>query len=304
MTGNKEGECGMNACNGEASPLVKRKGGTVLFVGNLPFGTPWQRIKDWFRVAGGVRYTDLIADRDGRPKGSAIVTMVSAEDAERAIAKLNESEFEGRRLIVRYFHDDHSRRPRLVQRDLMPGYNSGSNNSNTSRNSNNNNNEKASHKRPPSRNGRKGGNRGKGGSPVHSGELTKTGAAIQEHGYTKEQLADPIASESCIVSDKWINNKDAYAASGCWIYVNNLPLDCTVKTLELTFAQVSEPLVSQLLGTLNEKNIGRLLMKSKDEAQHAITEFDGVMMASCEMKVGLETDEIRTTYKDVLYSSQ
>lgn len=97
-----------------------RNQGNILFVGNLPFQTPWQNIKDHFRRAGKVRYTDLIADRTGRPKGSALVTMHSPEGARRAIRLFNESDFEGRRLIVRLFDD--GPRPQLVQRDMMPAY--------------------------------------------------------------------------------------------------------------------------------------------------------------------------------------
>eukprot|EP00796_Vickermania_ingenoplastis_P005292 gene5292-3795_t len=245
---------------------LRRKGGTMLFVGNLPFGTPWQRIKDCFRTAGSVRYTDLIADKEGRPKGSAIVTMVSAEDAENAIAKLNESEFDGRRLIVRYFHDDHSRRPRLVQRDLMPGYN-----------------ESPYTKRPFGRGAKNSGGRD---------------AAGRGRGYTAEEL-DPVSSDWCIVSDEWSRRRDDYSGAA-WIFVDNLPLDCTVKTLELTFAQVGKPLVTQLLGTLGGRGVGRLLMASEEEAQYAITEFDGVSMADCEMSVAFETDSHWRKYSDVL----
>ena len=118
-----------------------RNQGNVLFVGNLPFQTPWQNIKDQFRRAGKVRYTDLIADRGGRPKGSALVTMYNSEGARRAIKMFNETEFEGRRLIVRLF--DEGPRPQLVQREMMPQYNrrpttniNGNNNNNLHHNNN------------------------------------------------------------------------------------------------------------------------------------------------------------------------
>lgn len=254
------------------SPPQRRKGGTVLFVGNLPFGTPWQRVKDCFRSAGGVRYTDLIADKDGRPKGSAIVTMVSAADAERAIAKLNESEFDGRRLIVRYFHDDHSRRPRVVQRESMPGYNGESAQ-----------NVKMVH------------SKGKGQGGV--------GNNMAGRGFTEKELLDPNASDMCILSEEWRLKRDSYARP-CWIYVKNLPLDCTVKTLELTFAQVGKPLVTQLLGALDGKGVGRLLMQSVEEADTAITEFDGVLMADCAMRVAKETAAQREYAKVVRHKTR
>lgn len=89
--------------------------GCVLFVGNLPFRIAWQDLKDAFKPAGEVRFADLIADRTGNFKGSAMVTMGSPADAQSAIEMWNEKEFGGRRLIVRELVE--GRRPPVVSND-------------------------------------------------------------------------------------------------------------------------------------------------------------------------------------------
>ena len=93
--------------------------GCVLFVGNLPFRIAWQDLKDAFKPSGEVRFADLIADRNGNFKGSAMVTMGSPADAQSAIEMWNEKEFGGRRLIVRELVE--GRRPPVVSNDRPQG---------------------------------------------------------------------------------------------------------------------------------------------------------------------------------------
>jgi len=71
-----------------------------LFVGNLSFQTTENDLTDAFTQCGPVEAVALITDRDtGRSKGFGFVTM-SEEDADKAIAKLNGSQLDGRALTV------------------------------------------------------------------------------------------------------------------------------------------------------------------------------------------------------------
>jgi hypothetical protein len=57
-----------------------------------------------FFCAGDVVRADVITGPDGRSKGFGIVKYSTAKGAEKAIDALNESDFEGRKLIVRLDH--------------------------------------------------------------------------------------------------------------------------------------------------------------------------------------------------------
>lgn len=73
---------------------------TKLFVGNLPFTVTDDAVRTLFAAHGTVQSVSLIADRDsGRPRGFAFVEM-SSEDATRAIAALNGTDFQGRPLKI------------------------------------------------------------------------------------------------------------------------------------------------------------------------------------------------------------
>ena len=72
-----------------------------LFVGNLSFDTTENDLNDLFAAHGTVTETNLMMDRvSGRPRGFAIVTMSSAEEAQKAIAALNGKDVGGRALTV------------------------------------------------------------------------------------------------------------------------------------------------------------------------------------------------------------
>lgn len=72
-----------------------------LYVGNLSFDTSDQELEDLFAQAGTVESVNIITDRDtGRSRGFGFVEMSSAEEANAAIAQFNETEFEGRNIIV------------------------------------------------------------------------------------------------------------------------------------------------------------------------------------------------------------
>lgn len=72
-----------------------------LYVGNLPFQTDEQDLRDLFASAGTVDSINVIRDQaTGQARGFAFVEMSSDEDAQNAIASLNNYQFGGRALTV------------------------------------------------------------------------------------------------------------------------------------------------------------------------------------------------------------
>ncbi|GLC43314.1 hypothetical protein PLESTB_001341400 [Pleodorina starrii] len=80
--------------------------GKRCFVGNLAWKTSWQDLKDKFREAGNVVYTNVMRDDDGRSKGWGIVEFETPEEALHAIQNLNGAELGGRRILVREDRED------------------------------------------------------------------------------------------------------------------------------------------------------------------------------------------------------
>ncbi|GAX78819.1 hypothetical protein CEUSTIGMA_g6256.t1 [Chlamydomonas eustigma] len=83
-----------------------RSGGQVLragrcYVGNLAYTTTWQVLKDKFKTAGRVLHADVVSDETGCSKGFGLVEFETEDEAARAIAMLNDSELDGRRMYVR-----------------------------------------------------------------------------------------------------------------------------------------------------------------------------------------------------------
>ncbi|MER3426786.1 MAG: RNA-binding protein [Pyrinomonas sp.] len=74
---------------------------TKLFVGNLPFRTTSEDLRDLFSQAGTVESASVIEDRDtGRSRGFGFVEMATSEEAAAAIEQFNGRDFEGRNLTV------------------------------------------------------------------------------------------------------------------------------------------------------------------------------------------------------------
>lgn len=72
-----------------------------LYVGNIPYQTNEQDLQELFGQSGAVEAVTVMRDRDtGRARGFAFVEMASDDDAQRAIAELNDRPFGGRRLTV------------------------------------------------------------------------------------------------------------------------------------------------------------------------------------------------------------
>jgi cold-inducible RNA-binding protein len=72
-----------------------------IFVGNLDFAATDSSVRSMFEQYGTVDRVNLVTDRDtGRFRGFAFVEMGHTEEADRAIASLNGTNFEGRALNV------------------------------------------------------------------------------------------------------------------------------------------------------------------------------------------------------------
>jgi RNA recognition motif-containing protein len=74
---------------------------TKLFVGSLQWAVDDQQLKDLFAEFGEVTYAKVIIDRDtNRSKGFGFVEFDDADAAKKAIDKLNNSELNGRTIVV------------------------------------------------------------------------------------------------------------------------------------------------------------------------------------------------------------
>jgi cold-inducible RNA-binding protein len=74
---------------------------TKLFVGSLPWSVDDQKLKETFEPHGNVVSANVVTDRNsGRSRGFGFVEMESAEDAQKAISTLNDSEMDGRKIVV------------------------------------------------------------------------------------------------------------------------------------------------------------------------------------------------------------
>lgn len=71
-----------------------------MYVGNLPFTSSEEDVRELFSQFGEVQSVKLITDREtGRPRGFGFVEM-DREDADSAMSALDGNEFSGRNLKV------------------------------------------------------------------------------------------------------------------------------------------------------------------------------------------------------------
>lgn len=83
-----------------------------IYVGNLPFTSTEEEVRELFEQHGTVDSVKLITDRDtGRPRGFGFVEM-DDDAAAAAIQTLNGQELGGRRLVVNEARDRDSGRDR------------------------------------------------------------------------------------------------------------------------------------------------------------------------------------------------
>lgn len=87
--------------------------GAKLYVGNLPYSVTEERLQQHFAQYGSVVSARIITDKfSGRSKGFGFVEMSSDEEAQRATAALNGTDFEGRNVVVSEARPQQPRTPR------------------------------------------------------------------------------------------------------------------------------------------------------------------------------------------------
>lgn len=72
-----------------------------LYVGNLSFDCTWQHLKDLFKRYGRVEHAE-IPEKNGRPRGYGLVRFLNSKDAQVALNRVNEMDFQGRTLFVKW----------------------------------------------------------------------------------------------------------------------------------------------------------------------------------------------------------
>lgn len=72
-----------------------------LYVGGLSYSTTSESLREYFGQCGTVESATVITDRfSGSSRGFGFVEMSTQAEAQGAIGKLNDQQFEGRRLTV------------------------------------------------------------------------------------------------------------------------------------------------------------------------------------------------------------
>ncbi|HEX8876565.1 MAG TPA: RNA-binding protein [Phycisphaerales bacterium] len=72
-----------------------------IYVGNLPFSTTEDELREFFGQHGSVTSAAIVMDREtGRPRGFGFVEMANDEEARKAIAATNGQQLGGRPLVV------------------------------------------------------------------------------------------------------------------------------------------------------------------------------------------------------------
>ena len=96
----------MQSNRGEKKPFEKRKphpapadGSVEIYVGNLSYDMTEEQLRQAFAAYGAVGSVRLITNRyNGKSKGFGFVQMPNREEAEKAVAALNDKDFMGRRM--------------------------------------------------------------------------------------------------------------------------------------------------------------------------------------------------------------
>ena len=84
-----------------------------IFVGNLPYSTTSEDLRQAFSAYGEVKSANVIMDRDtGRSRGFGFVEMDNSQEGQAAIQGLNGSDLGGRQLTVNEARPRPERGPR------------------------------------------------------------------------------------------------------------------------------------------------------------------------------------------------
>jgi len=94
-----------------------------IFVANLNFKVQEEELREIFEAYGEVESARIINDRStGRSKGFGFVEMPNAEEAEKAINELNNSEVDGRNLVVKVAEERKTEERRFTNRRPPKNY--------------------------------------------------------------------------------------------------------------------------------------------------------------------------------------
>ena len=84
-----------------------------LFVGNLSFQTGENDLQDYFAQAGAVTSVNLMLDKmSGRSRGFAFVEFATAEEAQKAVERFHDQDFQCRKITVNIARPREERPPR------------------------------------------------------------------------------------------------------------------------------------------------------------------------------------------------
>ena len=73
-----------------------------VYVGNLPFSTTNEKLKEVFSKYGEITEATVIVNKfSGRSKGFGFVTFANDADADKAMAEMHDKEMDGRKLTVK-----------------------------------------------------------------------------------------------------------------------------------------------------------------------------------------------------------
>jgi cold-inducible RNA-binding protein len=101
----------LSSSGSDSQKMAKR-----LYVGNLPYSTTDDQLKELFAQAGTVESAQIIIDKmSGRSKGFGFVEMSTDEEAQAAIDMFNPEggyEMDGRKVVVNEARPMESRPPR------------------------------------------------------------------------------------------------------------------------------------------------------------------------------------------------
>uniref|UniRef100_A0A1I7ZH48 RRM domain-containing protein n=1 Tax=Steinernema glaseri TaxID=37863 RepID=A0A1I7ZH48_9BILA len=86
--------------------VIDARNDRMVYLSNIPYDVRWMEIKDLVREkAGEVVFVEVLEDRDGRPKGSAVVEFKNKESVERCVEALHRFEMKGRQVVAKEIRD-------------------------------------------------------------------------------------------------------------------------------------------------------------------------------------------------------
>jgi len=97
----------MNLTSGAGATAAAKKSSSTVFVGNIPYGTTEDQLRDVFSQAGRVVNFRILYDKEtGKPKGFGFCEYDDVETAMSAIRNLNNVEVNGRQLRVDFTENE------------------------------------------------------------------------------------------------------------------------------------------------------------------------------------------------------